>query len=141
MAVVFDNAAVLAAIVAVLCALLLVGLRATSTWVGDRQLGGKGQTQLFREAARTGSIPSGAEHRVWGDLLERTTTRRERPGLLSPQVVAAILGIIAAAVLLLWIPPLVAVGIGVVVAAAATFLNRRVSRRQTRLLTALRQMG
>jgi hypothetical protein len=137
----FDDVAFVAGIIAAVSALLLAGLRVASTWSGDRQLGGKGQSRLFRYAARTGTIPSGAKHQVWRDLLERMVARRERPGRLSSQVTATVLGAIVGAVSLRWTTLVVAVTIGVVVAAASILLDRRVRRRQTRLLAALRQMG
>ena len=136
----FDSVAFVAGIVAAVCALLLTGLRVASTWAGDRQLGGAGQSRLFRYATRTGTIPSGAQHRVWRELLERMVARRDRPGRLPTQATVAIIGATAAAVVLRWTTPVVAVGIGVLVAAAAVLLERRVRRRQNRLLTALRQM-
>jgi len=137
----FDNVAFVAGICAAVCALLLSGLRVASTWAGDRQFGGKGQARLFRDAARTGTIPSGAEHRVWRELLERSVVRRERPRRLPPQATATILGAIAGVIVLWWTTPLVAVGIAVAVAAAFALVDRRVRRRQIRLLAALRQMG
>jgi Flp pilus assembly protein TadB len=136
----FDNVAFVAGIGAAVCALLLSGLRVASTWAGDRQLGGAGQTRLFRSATRTGTIPSGAKHLVWRELLERIVARRDRPGRLPPQARAMILGAIAGAAVLVWTTPLVAVGVGVLVAAAWLLVDRRVRRRQTRLLAALRQL-
>jgi hypothetical protein len=141
MTVMFDNVAFAAGIGAAVCALLLTGLRVASTWAGDRQLGGAGQSRLFRFAARTGTVPSGADHQVWRDLLERIVARRERPGHLSPRVTATSLGAVAGAVLVPWTTPVVTSGIGVVVAAAAFLMDRRVRRRRARLLAALRQMG
>jgi len=137
----FDDVTFVAGIVAAVCALLLIGLRVSSTWAGDRQLGGKGQARLFRDAARTGTVPSGAEHRVWRELLEGMVARRERPGRLPAQARVTILGAIAGVIVLWWTTPLVAVGIAGAVAAAFALVDRRVRRRQIRLLAALRQMG
>lgn len=141
MAVVFDNAAFLAGVVIAACALILVGLRVVTTRLGDRQLGGPGQTRLFREGARTGIVPSGADHLVWREVLERMVARRARRGQVPPHVRAAIFGVIVAVVLVLWTPLLLAVAIGAVVVATSIFMDRRVRRREIRLLATLRQMG
>jgi type IV secretory pathway TrbD component len=138
---VFDDVALVAGIVAAVCALFLIGLRVASGWLGDRQLGGPGQSRLFRDAARTGTVPNGAEHQVWRDLLERTVARRERPRRLSPEMTAAILGAIVGTVLLRWISMGFAVVIAVVVAVAIGLLDRRVGRREARMLAALRRMA